>query len=264
MSSMYDFSNDELQPEEHTGQARMREAGIVNDIQFVKAEYVREASKKDATKTNTFARLTFMNSAGEIHEEMLFEPEQDPLKLTFFATKWTKDDAGRMQQNGKHSAENTIALNNLEVAHFLIDLADALGYTKEGVQKIFSKCTSFEQTINAFIKHCPTSDKKRISVKFIWDNNPKGETSFLKIKTRFLEYYPFGADKFDVYIPGRATKLAFSEYDITKGVLIRQFAAKKANAPDGKAPVNKGTKSNTSFQPSYNTAAPAPSDDDPF
>jgi hypothetical protein len=259
------LDDEEFQPGEMAEVAKIDHAGIHHDIVFSKAEIVSFGGKKDKSKTYMALKLEFTNPEGLTHIEQIFEPASDPDDITWNADKWGKVPGKEKREKiGSLTNQEMVQVLNNDVVYFLLDLAEALGHSFEKAKTALVKANTFKELCELFIKGVPAgNDKKRISMKLLWENNKKKQTSYLKLKG-LLDYYPFMADKFDTYVKDRNTVLFINDYE-SKTRMRPEYDNSKA--PAAGSGVSGGSTSGDTYKaPSAQTAGSAApgSDDDPF
>jgi hypothetical protein len=254
------LDDEELLPGEAPGTARITTAGINHNLKITKFQ-LTEFDGKGANKGKKFKalELELENEEGETHRELIFEPPSDEDDVTWQADKYTIVEGKRVKSGKLSNKEMVVVLNN-DVVHFLLDLADALGYSYDKGKEQLGQANSFEELIKIFKKNFTYGEKKRISAKLLYDNNTKQSTSYLRLKS-MLSYYPFKADIFDVWVDKRQTVLFISEYE-NKNKMKATFD--NSQAPATGSGTSSGEKSSETYSGPAQTANSGSAAEDPF
>lgn len=225
--------NDHLKPME--GSKNIQEAGIHHDMLFVGLNFVQFDSKKNTGEKYNAAEFVFRNATtGLEHKELYFEPASSPDQIKFFK-KLGEFNNNKWVETREATKEEMVQLLQQEFGLFCLDLADAMRFDVTSINKGMSTAKSFKEAVEIFKKMCPPSLSTKISIKLLFENNKKNETSFLKLHPFPIMYYPFKADIFDRYTPNVPSRLQISDYEF-KNSMKREFTGNRA--PQGTAPMN--------------------------
>jgi hypothetical protein len=221
-----DMDNEEIKPQE--APAVINDSGILYNITFKGVTMTEYKDKKQAGVVYPAAEFLFEDENGRLHKENYFKPKTDPAEIQYPVDKWEKIGE-KWTKTRKLSNEEMIKALNNDVMFFLMDLGEALSYTRDNIKATLSKAETFEDAIQLFRDNYPPIKGKNINMKLLWDNNDNKKTSFLKLRVGGqLVYYPFMKKIFDKYAKGVPSSLKLEKYDEDNRMQRKYSQADKA------------------------------------
>lgn len=233
------FNLDNVSKTEMSSAPRINTAGIHSNL--IPTILFREGdNKKKPGKWQAFS-LTVVDEDGFEFTEMYFKPPETPEEVKadrLYPLKKYKMVERRLADIGLLDQKEEMQQLNNEFMSYLLDLGEAFGYQFNDIRThLFKNATSFKALCEAFIAKFSPKENTRISAKFLYTNSKKAQTSELNIHGPFAKYYPYGNDFFETYYPKQPSKLQFSKYETTNG-LVKMYAT-AGDAPKGKDTINK-------------------------
>jgi hypothetical protein len=231
---LYDLDN--VPSTENSAPALIETAGILHNLKPAVALKEGEYKDKEKGKWHGFEiRLT--NAEGLEFSEIYFMPPQkvEDVHENTKIKHYELVDGKLAETRLKTPAEALRVLNN-EFLSFLIDIGESFGFKHKDVEEHLFKAVKsgkgFLGLCNAFIDKFKPAETTRVSAKLLWDNNDKGQKSYLKVHGIWPVYFPYGNDFFDVYRgDNAATVLKLSAWEVNNK--LKRKYTNISDAPTG-------------------------------